>query len=302
MGEVASYLPVSDLKSFRQVCTQWNDEACKELRRKAKIVLQGEESVVAYTKFNLITISTFQSNFELRGDLELGSYTVQRFFDMFGDQMKYVCFNRVKWKESELKDLLFEKLPNLEELGLEARAYSDWRLFPDSNGDSSSGVSEQVGGMILATREQPSSVIDPSLVLPKIRVLRLNIFSLMIEMATPFLRDVLRVSPNVEVISSLKTSIISNPLPMPFIQYICQAMNYDTADDLVNMPFAADIAIAEAIIETKGVRLSKLASLDCNIRLRTLGLNQLALKGYPLRQLVCHTGAQQVDIFDLEWF
>lgn len=285
MGEVASYLPVSDLKSFRQVCTQWNDEACKELRRKAKIVLQGEESVVAYTKFNSPTISTFQSNFELRGDLELGCYTVQKFFDMFGDQMKYVCFNRVKWKESELKDLLFEKLPNLEELGLEARAYSDWRLFPDGNGDSS--TSEQVGGMILATREQqqPASVIDPSLVLPKIRVLRLNIFSLMIEMATPFLRDVLRVSPNVEVISSLKTSVISNPLPMPFIQYICQAMNYDTADDLVNMPFAADIAIAEAIIETKGMRLSKLACLDCNMRLRTLGLNQLAMRGYPLRQL-----------------
>ncbi|CAL8093048.1 unnamed protein product [Orchesella dallaii] len=264
VSEVASYLPVSDLKSFRQVCVQWNEEACKHLRRKAKIILQGEESLIAYTKLNS-PAQSFHTNFELRGDLELGSSSVQTFFDTFGSKIKFICFNRVKWKETELKDILFEKLPKLEELGLEARAYSDRRLFP--------GVSDH------------ELIVDSKLVLPKIRVLRLNIFSLMTEVTTPFLRDVLRVSPNVEVISSLKTTTIVNPLPMPFIQYICQAMNYDTADDLVHMPYAADIAIAEAIIETKGLTLPKLACLDCNMRLRTPGLNQLALKGYPLRQL-----------------
>ncbi|ODM99831.1 hypothetical protein Ocin01_06859 [Orchesella cincta] len=265
VSEVASYLLVSDLKSFRQVCAQWNEEACKQLRLKAKIILQGEENLVAYTKLNS-SAQSFHTNFELRGDLELGCLSVQTFFNTFGSQIKYVCFNRVKWKETELKDILFEKLPKLEELGLEARAYSDRRLFP--------GVSDH-----------ELMMVNSKLLLPKIRVLRLNIFSLMTEVTTPFLRDVLRVSPNVEVISSLKTSTIANPLPMPFIQYICQAMNYDTADDLVHMPYAADIAIAEAIIETKGLSLPKLACLDCNMRLRTPSLNQLALKGYPLRQL-----------------
>lgn len=275
VSEIASYLPVSDLKVFRQVCTQWNDEAYKQLRRTAKIVLHGEENLVAFTR---LSSPNFHTNFELRGDLELGSSAVQKFFIQFGDRMKYVCFNRVKWKETELKDLLFEKLPNLEELGLEARAYSDRRLFPGGSDTHDLGVMSSGSGNVTV-------VHDSTLVLPKIRVLRLNIFSLMTEVTTPFLRDVLRACPEVEVISSLKTSSISNPLPMPFIQYICQAMNYDTADDLVHMPYAADIAIAEAIIETKGLRLSKLAKLDCNMRLRTHGLNQLALKGYPLRQL-----------------
>lgn len=275
VNHVASYLKFSDLKPFRQVCSLWNEEACKHFRHKAKVVLNGEENVVAYTKlFNspTSTAQAFHTSFELQGDIELGSFSVQRFFDLFGEKIKYMCFSRVKWKQTELRDLLFEKLPDLEELGFEVRACSDPQLF--SVGDDPG----QAGGEALQPRDHSGAV------LAKVRVLRLNGPSRP-EETKPFLRDLLHASPNVEVISSLKTSTMSNPLPMPFIQYICQAMNYGTADDLVNLPCASSVAIADAILETKCSKLSKLATLGVNMRLRTQGLDQLALKGYPLRQL-----------------
>jgi hypothetical protein len=51
------------------------------------------------------------------------------------------------------------------------------------------------------------------------------------------------------------------------------------------MPYASDIAIAEALIDAKDVVLPRLAVLDCNMRLRGHSLENLGKKTYPISQL-----------------
>lgn len=195
-------------------------------------------------------------NYELRGDIDLGSLSATKFFKVFGERIEFIYLNRVRWTDGELKCILFTRLPNLHTFAVEARAYSDRRLFVD----------------------------DRYEVLPNIKVLKLNVFSFITELTTPFLRDLLKACPNLETLSSIRTEK-RNHLPMQFIQYVCQEMSYDTADDVVNMPYNADIAIAEALIDTKDVSLPKLKILDTNMRLRGPGLQQLGLKMFPIKQL-----------------
>jgi len=256
--EVVSYLDLADLKTCRQVSRSWNQEALRNIKSKGKIVIQDEEKLIQFVNLFKNSFISF-SNFELSGDIDLGSPLAIHFFRVFGKSAKFVFFNRVRWRDSELKNILFDMLPSLEVLAVEARAYSDRRLFPKEDSDNDYR-------------------------LPNIKVLKLNVFSFITELTTPFLRDLLRVCVNLEKISSLRTEK-RNPLPMQFIQYVCNEMNYDTADDVVNMPFASDIAIAEAIIESKDVKLNKLAYLDANMRLRTHGIHQLAFRGFPLKQM-----------------
>jgi hypothetical protein len=258
---VVSYLSLPDLKSCRLVSKGWNHEALRHFRPKAKVVIPDEERLIQFVKLYQNCSNGF-INYELSGDIDLGSQCAINFFKIFGKPMKFVFFNRVRWSNSELKDILFDHLPKLEVLAVEARAYSDRRLFPQENHCDNTSCYQ----------------------LPNIKVLKLNVFSFITELTTPFLRDLLRACCNLETISSLRTEK-RNPLPMQFIQYVCQEMSYDTADDVVNMPFASDIAIAEAIIDSKDVRMEKLAYLDCNMRLRTHGIQQLALRGFPLKQL-----------------
>lgn len=214
-----SYLPVQTLKVCREVCKSWNDETHKLMRQKSKILINDDDRLVQFTKIHQGIHKEKQPlNYELRGDIDLGSKSAAKFFKTFGEQIEFIYLNRVRWVDSELKNILFTKLPNLNTLAVEARAYSDRRLFVDEQYET----------------------------LPKIKSLKLNVFSFITELTTPFLRDLLKSCPNLESISSIKTEKRNN-LPMQFITYVCQEMSYDTADDVVNMPFAADIAIGKLL-------------------------------------------------------
>lgn len=205
------------------MCQSWENESNKKIRKISKVVIQDDEGLVQFTKFNSQTPNYRQSlSYELRGDIDLGSESVLKFFKLFGSPVEYVCFNRVRWTDGELKYLLFNQLPNLHTLAVEARAFSDRRLFVDERVE----------------------------ILPKIKFLKLNVFSFITELTTPFLRDLLRACPNLERISSIRTEK-RNPLPMQFIQYICSEMSHATADDVVNMPYGADIAVGLVNFEKK---------------------------------------------------
>jgi hypothetical protein len=202
-----TYLPLRDLKVCRLLCKAWEQESSKNITKISKILIQDDERLVQFTKLHLKRPPEKQHNYyELRGDLDLGSHSVFQFFKLFGQQIEFIYFNKVRWVDSELKDILFNQLPNVNTIAVEARAYSDRRLFVDDQFET----------------------------LPKIKVLKLNVFSFITELTTPFLRDLLRACPNLEIISSIKSEK-RNPLPMQFIQYVCQQMSYDTADDVSNI-------------------------------------------------------------------
>lgn len=118
--DVLSYLPASDVESCRLVCHPWNTEACKVLKHKRVVVFTEAAAVKVYVNAMRDTIDFPHAQFEfcIQDFTGLLDESLRDFWQIFGPHIKNLEFRQSHLYWRDFSDVIGQKVPNLEKLGL----------------------------------------------------------------------------------------------------------------------------------------------------------------------------------------
>ncbi len=225
----------------------------------------------------------FADSFVLGPGLNIETPLTSRFFTEFGPYIKNLSLQKSKWREPQLRELLFHKLPNLEGLTIDC-------LVPKAN-EKGHYFQEEVPG-------------DPEKmrVIPKLKSLNVNVqawetsFDIHPSSAIKtFLVDLFIVSPSLERVSCPQAETNYHPLEFLFplnpihVNHFINGEVVDALDELNGMGFESNIrrVLFDTLMsgETRIPKLRKLSELDISMTLREEHIRKLILKCYPLKAL-----------------
>ncbi|OXA51091.1 hypothetical protein Fcan01_14215 [Folsomia candida] len=207
LNQILRYLPYQDLQSCRLVAQQFNEEACRVLRKRSKIVLSSPKRFIA---FNLEMLNPLKENrycehFQLI-NAHVTTPAVTMFLDKFQKCIKSFELKDAKWSCHELTTILTETVKNLEELILHGAIPKDSpRLFMTESEEAEQNLNPILVGALSRPLVQTPQKPIPKL--PNIKQLDLQLYDKLPddEVLSQFGADLLKAAYNLEELRSRDT-------------------------------------------------------------------------------------------------
>jgi hypothetical protein len=203
------------------------------------------------------------------------SSAARSFFAMHGPFIKSLFLDSCNCTGKDLRKILYNHCPQLEELSLVESGIHEG-IFPTAELSPS-----QEGGVEGVLAEPPSLLFN-------LKCLRVNLSCTRMIRNTKLMADLLKVSPNVERISWIRTSLDEFRYDRNFqldlerawctnlVQY--QAKTHETGITIRD-------TICDVAIHYKDVRLHRLSRIESNMRLSNESIKVLQSRHFPLQFL-----------------
>lgn len=270
INHIASFLSCADLKRCRLLNKQWNEECCKFLRKRGLVKLSSKSQILRFTS-QFQDNPKFCENFSFEITRKIDEET-NKLLDKFGPFIKSfkLDFSTTSYHLSaeDFFNVIFTKLPNLQELSLVGLISEDDHFLPKDKREIFNSISSSTrtdsnsyrNGIGSNQNNNRASTEDPSTpILPQIKSLEIFLYNSSGKNVSKhqFLIELLRCVPNMEKISVPKV-----PRMLSF-----------------GMP------LLHTLITTEHLTFDNLRHLDMDIALYNGSIDVLKSKGYPLKYL-----------------